>query len=53
MAMAGKGTLTVNSSPSKPEPDSNKALLFEMKRGNDLREQQMRKDKNVSFVRIQ
>ena len=53
MAMAGKGTLTVNSSPPKPEPDSNKALLFEMKRGNDLREQQMRKDKNVSFVRIQ
>ena len=53
VAMAGKGTLTVNSSPPKPEPDSNKALLFEMKRGNDLREQQMRKDKNVSFVRIQ
>lgn len=53
MAMAGKGTLTVNSSPQKTEPDSNKALLFEMKRGNDLREQQIRKDKNVSFVRIQ
>lgn len=46
-------TMVVNSSPTKPEPDSNRALLFEMKRGNDLREQQIKRDKNVSFVRIQ
>jgi uncharacterized membrane protein len=54
VAMAGKGKLTVNSSPSNAsQPDTNALLLAEMRRGNNLREEQIRKDKNVSTLRIQ
>ena len=52
--MAGKGKLTVNSSPSNTsQPDTNALLLAEMRRGNNLREEQIRRDKNVSTLRIQ
>jgi hypothetical protein len=54
VAMAGKGKLTVNSSPSNTsQPDTNALLLAEMRRGNNLREEQIRRDKNVSTLRIQ
>jgi uncharacterized membrane protein len=54
VAMAGKGKLTVNSSPSNAsQPDTNTLLLVEMRRGNNLREEQIRRDKNVSTLRIQ
>jgi hypothetical protein len=50
-----KGSITVaNSTASAPaKPDSNEMLASEMKRGNDLREQQMRKDRTVSTLKIQ
>ena len=50
-----KGSLSVSNStaPSPTKPDSNSLLVSEMKRGNDLREQQMRKDRTVSTLKIQ
>jgi hypothetical protein len=50
-----KGSITVANSnaPSPAKPDSNEVLASEMKRGNDLREQQMRKDRTVSTLKIQ
>jgi hypothetical protein len=50
-----KGSITVANStaPTPAKPDSNEMLASEMKRGNDLREQQMRKDRTVSTLKIQ
>jgi hypothetical protein len=50
-----KGSLSVSNStaPSPAAPDSNALLVSEMKRGNDLREEQMRKDRTVSTLKIQ
>jgi hypothetical protein len=50
-----KGSITVanSTSPSPSKPDSSEMLASEMKRGNDLREQQMRKDRTVSTLKIQ
>jgi len=53
MAMAGKGTLSVSSSPSKNKPDNSDLMLFELKENNRLRKEQMRKDNTVSTLRIQ
>ena len=52
---APKGAITVANStaPAPAKPDSNSLLVSEMKRGNDLREQQMRKDRTVSTLKIQ
>jgi hypothetical protein len=52
---APKGAITVANStaPAPAKPDSNSLLASEMKRGNDLREQQMRKDRTVSTLKIQ
>jgi hypothetical protein len=51
--MAGKGALTVNSSPSKSQPDNSGLMLAELRENNRIRKEQMRKDKNVSTLRIQ
>jgi hypothetical protein len=50
-----KGSLSVSNStaPAPSKPDSSEMLASEMKRGNDLREQQMRKDRTVSTLKIQ
>jgi hypothetical protein len=50
-----KGAITVANStaPAPAKPDSSEMLASEMKRGNDLREQQMRKDRTVSTLKIQ
>jgi hypothetical protein len=50
-----KGSITVANStaPAPAKPDSNEMLASEMKRGNDLREQQIRKDRTVSTLKIQ
>jgi hypothetical protein len=50
-----KGAITVANStaPSPSKPDSSEMLASEMKRGNDLREQQIRKDRTVSTLKIQ
>jgi len=50
-----KGAITVANStaPAPSKPDSNEMLASEMKRGNDLKEQQMRKDRTVSTLKIQ
>jgi hypothetical protein len=50
-----KGAITVANStaPAPAAPDSNALLAEEMRRGNDLREQQMRKDRTVSTLKIQ
>jgi hypothetical protein len=53
VAMAGKGALTVNSSPSKSQPDNSGLMLAELRENNRIRKEQMRKDKNVSTLRIQ
>ena len=53
VAMAGKGALTVNSSPPKNQPDNSSLMLAELKENNRIRKEQMRKDKNVSTLRIQ
>ena len=53
VAMAGKGALTVSSSPSKSQPDNSSLMLAELKENNRIRKEQMRKDKNVSTLRIQ
>jgi len=53
VAMAGKGALTVNSSPSKSQPDNSSLMLAELRENNRIRKEQMRKDKNVSTLRIQ
>ena len=50
VAMAGKGALTVNSSPSKSQPDNSSLMLAELKENNRIRKEQMRKDKNVSII---
>ena len=53
VAMAGKGALTVSSSPSKSQPDNSSLMLAELRENNRIRKEQMRKDKNVSTLRIQ
>lgn len=53
IAMAGKGALTVNSSPSKNQPDNSGLMLAELRENNRLRKEQMRKDKTVSMLKVQ
>jgi hypothetical protein len=53
VAMAGKGALTVNSSPSKSQPDNSGLMLAELRENNRLRKEQMRKDKTVSMLKVQ
>jgi hypothetical protein len=55
MVSAPKGAVSVsNSNAPKPAPvDSNSLLAAQMKRSNDLKEQEMRRDKTVSTLRIQ
>jgi hypothetical protein len=50
-----KGAITVANStaPSPAKPDSSTLMVEEMRRGNDLREQQMKKDRTVSTLKIQ
>jgi hypothetical protein len=50
-----KGAITVNNATApKPSPvDSNTLLAAQMKRSNDLKEQEMRRDRTVSTLRIQ
>jgi hypothetical protein len=52
---APKGAITVNNATApKPAPvDSNTLLAAQMKRSNDLKEQEMRRDRTVSTLRIQ
>ena len=52
---ASKSAITVaNSRAPKPAPvDSNTLLAAQMKRSNDLKEQEMRRDRTVSTLRIQ
>jgi len=52
---APKSAITVaNSTAPKPAPvDSNTLLASQMKRSNDLKEQEMRRDRTVSTLRIQ
>jgi len=47
-----KGPITVSNStaPASPSPDSNALLIAEMKRGNDQREEQLRLQKQNTFV---
>jgi hypothetical protein len=55
MMSAPKGAITVNNTTApKPAPvDSNTLLASQMKRSNDLKEQEMRRDRTVSTLRIQ
>jgi hypothetical protein len=55
MMSAPKGAITVNNATApKPAPvDSNTLLAAQMKRSNDLKEQEMRRDRTVSTLRIQ
>jgi hypothetical protein len=50
-----KGSISVANStaPSPAKPDSSTLMVEEMRRGNDLREQQMKKDRTVSTLKIQ
>jgi len=52
---APKGAVSVsNSTAPKPSPvDSNSLLAAQMKRSNDLKEQEIRRDRTVSTLRIQ
>jgi uncharacterized protein (DUF697 family) len=52
---APKGAISVNNSTApKPAPvDCNTLLASQMKRSNDLKEQEMRRDRTVSTLRIQ
>jgi hypothetical protein len=55
MISAPKGAVSVsNSTAPKPAPvDSNSLLAAQMKRSNDLKEQEIRRDRTVSTLRIQ
>jgi hypothetical protein len=55
MVSSPKGTVQVANStaPPPPPPDNNAVLAAEMRRGNELREQQLRRDNTVSTLRIQ
>jgi len=56
VAMADKETFSVSNRTAKPKKDKvdyNAMIAFQMKRSNDLKEREMRKDNTVSTLKIQ
>ena len=55
MVSSPKETVTVSNKTSTPPPptDTNLMLLSELRRGNEQRAEQMRQDKNTTFIKVQ